>query len=150
MTGRIEWPRATTLIERRAIFVYEVARMQAEAVNAPIVPEPWSKRDEAFRTQFLTVIEMMCGPDRKSDPEELHNDWWRKYEEMGWVYGENRDPKKKTHPDMVPFSELGWEERNKDAVFVALCEIARQWIVDEEPVVETPVMVNNFDVVTYR
>jgi hypothetical protein len=78
------------------------------------------------------VIAMMCGPNRKSDPEELHNDWWRKYEEMGWRYGPVRDPVEKTHPDMVPFGELGWQERNKDAVFVALCELARQWIIDEE------------------
>jgi len=128
----IEWP-AGSLNERRAIFVYEVARLQAAAVGAPIVPESWSHRDEAFRSQFLGVIEMMAGADRKSDPEELHNDWWRKYEEMGWVYGPERDPVKKTHPDMVDFKLLGWRERNKDAVFVALCELARQWIIDDDP-----------------
>lgn len=129
---RIEWPIAVTLNERRAVFVYEVARQQAAAVDAPIIPEPWSKRDAAFRAQFRDVIAMMTGPDRKSDPEELHNDWWRKYEEMGWVYGPERDPVAKTHPDMVPFNELGWRERNKDAVFVALCEMARQWIIDDD------------------
>lgn len=127
----IEWPSGS-LNERRAIFVYEGARLQAAAVDAPIVPEPWANRDEAFRAQFLNVIAMMTGPDRKSDPEELHDDWWRKYEEMGWVYAEKRDPVAKTHPDMVPFSDLGWRERNKDAVFVALCELARQWIVDDD------------------
>jgi RyR domain len=126
----IEWPTGS-LNERRAIFVYEVARLQAAAVDAPIVPEPWANRDEAFRSQFLNVITMMTGPDRKSDPEELHDDWWRKYEEMGWAYGEKRDPIAKTHPDMVPFGDLGWREQNKDAVFVALCEMARQWIIDE-------------------
>lgn len=125
----IEWPRASTLTERRAIFVYEAARMQAEAVDAPIVPERWSKRDAAFRAQFLEVIDRQCGPDRKTDPEELHNDWWDKYLDMGWVYGHERDPVAKTHPDMMPFGDLPWRERNKDAVFVALCEIARQWIV---------------------
>ena len=59
------------LIERRAIFVYEGARLQALAVNAPIIPEPWEERESAFREQI------------------------------------------------------------KDAVFVALCEIARQWIVPD-------------------
>lgn len=127
---RIEWPLAIYLIERRAVFVYEVARLQAAAVDAPVIPEPWSQRDAAFRAQFREVIGMMTGPDRKSDPEELHNDWWRKYEEMGWTYGEKRDLAAKTHPDMVPFSELGWREQNKDAVFVALCELARQWIIE--------------------
>lgn len=116
------------LNERRAEFVYEAARLQAEHAGAPIVPEWWWYRDLAFRTQFLDVIEMMCGPDRKSSPDELHQDWVKAYEAMGWTYGEYRDPEAKTHPDMVPYDQLGQLERDKDSVFVALCEIARQWI----------------------
>lgn len=112
----------------RARFVYEAARVQASLVSAPVVPEPWYQRDEAFRVQFLDVIEMMCGPDRKSSPEELHDDWVKAYEEMGWRYGPIRDPEAKTHPDMVPFDQLEQREQDKDAVFIALCEIARQWI----------------------
>lgn len=131
--GAVEWPTGTTL-ERAAIFVYEGARMQAAAVNALIVPEPWSQRDEAFRVQFLSVIEMMTGPDRKSSPEELHDDWVRAYEAMGWRFGWERDPEAKTHPDMVPFEDLAFHEQIKDAVFVALCEIARQWIMEASDV----------------
>ncbi len=117
--------------ESRAIFVYEAARLQAIAMDAPIVPEPWEEREEPFRKQFFRVIEMMCGPDRKSSPEELHDDWVRAYEAMGWRYGPVRDVEAKTHPDMVPFDALGFREQIKDAVFVALCEIARQWIVTD-------------------
>jgi hypothetical protein len=120
-----------TLTERRAVFVYEAARLQAMAMDAPVVPEPWDKREAAFRDQFLDVIEMMCGPDRKSSPKELHDDWVRAYEAMGWKYGPKRDPEANTHPDMVPFDALGFREQIKDAVFVALCEIARQWIVPD-------------------
>jgi hypothetical protein len=123
----VVWPIGS-LAERRAIFVYEGARMQAAAVAAPVVPEPWTERDQAFRDQFVNVIAMMTGPDRKSSPEELHNDWIRAYEAMGWRYGPVRDPEAKTHPDMVPFADLEQREQDKDAVFVALCEIARQWI----------------------
>jgi hypothetical protein len=116
------------LTERRAIFVYEGARLQAIAVDAPVIPEPWDEREESFKAQFRDVIAMMCGPDRKSSPEELHDDWVRAYEVMGWRYGPERDREAKTHPDMVPFDELEQREQDKDAVFVALCEIARQWI----------------------
>jgi hypothetical protein len=118
------------LIERRAQFVYEGARLQAIAVAAPVVPEPWDEREEPFRAQFRNVIEMMCGRGRKSSPEELHDDWVKSYKAMGWMYGPQRDPARRTHPDMVPFDELEPRERDKDAVFVALCEIARQWIVE--------------------
>ena len=47
---------------------------------------------------------------------------------MEWVYGKEYNREEKIHPDLVPYSELGQLERDKDAVFVALCEIARQWI----------------------
>lgn len=126
----VHWPYGD-LTERRAIFVYEGARMQAVAMDAPVVPEPWGFREEAFKAQFREVIDMMCSDDRKTSPEELHDDWVKAYEAMGWRYGPVRDVDAKTHPDMVPFDDLGFREQIKDAVFVALCEIARQWIVPE-------------------
>ena len=125
------WPGSGPVLnERRAIFVYESARLQADAADAPIIPPPWDMREPAFRGQFRGVIAMMCSDERKSNPEELHDDWVRAYEAMGWRYGQVRDADAKTHPDMVPFGALGFAEQIKDAVFVALCEIARQWIVE--------------------
>jgi hypothetical protein len=120
------WERSR--VERQSMFVYEAARLQALAVAAPVVPEMWDDREPAFRDQFMGVIEMMTGPSRKDSPEQLHDDWVRAYEVMGWRYGEVRDPVARTHPDMVPFDHLEQREQDKDAVFIALCEIARQWV----------------------
>jgi hypothetical protein len=119
-----------TLTERRAEFVYEGARIAAKAANAPIVPDPWSEREQPFREQFLKVIERQCGDQRSKSPEELHGSWMQAYFEMGWFYGEKYDRENKIHPDLVPYADLGQLERDKDAVFVALCEIARQWIIE--------------------
>ena len=119
------------LNERRARFVYEGARLAALGAKAPIVPDPWEEREQQFVIQFLEVIERQCGPQRSSSPEELHGSWMQAYVEMDWVYGDVYDRDKRTHPDMVPYAQLGQLERDKDAVFVALCEIARQWIYDE-------------------
>jgi hypothetical protein len=120
----------TDFRERRAWFVYEAARYAAAAALAPIVPEPWEAREDDFRAQFIDVIDRQSGPDRNMSPEELHEDWVRAYEVLGWVYGPVRDREKRIHPDMVPYAELGQLERDKDAVFVALCEIARQWVYE--------------------
>lgn len=119
-----------SITERRAQFVYDAARLAAIAAKAPIIPEPWSEREKPFKDQFLDVIEKQCGPERSADPEALHDDWVTAYEAMGWKYGPVRDTDAKTHPDMVPYWDLGQLERDKDAVFVALCEIARQWVYD--------------------
>jgi hypothetical protein len=122
------------LTERRAEFVYEGARIAAIAARCPVIPEPWAEREEAFKTQFLGVIEKQMGPDRSDSPEELHGTWVEAYLAMGWQYGPERDPERKLHPDLVPYDDLGQLERDKDAVFVALCDIARLWIYDDEPV----------------
>ena len=118
------------LNERRAEFVYNGARLAAMASKAPIVPVQWSEREQAFRTQFLEVIERQCGLQRSKSPEELHGSWMQAYLTMGWVYGVIYDREQRIHPDLVPYALLGQLERDKDAVFVALCEIARQFIYD--------------------
>ena len=119
------------ILDRQAEFVYNAARLAAMAAQAPVVPVPWDDREEAFRTQFLPVIERQCGESRSKSPEELHGSWMQAYFSMGWVYGEEYDRDKKWHPDLVPYADLGELEQDKDAVFIALCEIARLFIREE-------------------
>ncbi len=121
-----------TLTERRARFVYEAARIAARGAQAPIIPAHWESRDKAFQTQFLEVIDRQCGGQRSRSPEELHRSWMLAYREMGWKYGEEYDADKKVHPDLVPYNQLGRLEQDKDAVFIMLCEIARQWIYEPD------------------
>ena len=118
------------LTERRAKFVYDAARLAAQAANAPIIPVPWDDREEPFKAQFRKVIERQCGEQRSGSPEELHGSWMQAYFAMGWKFGKKYDREAKMHPDLVPYTQLGQLERDKDAVFVALCEIARQWIYE--------------------
>ena len=117
-------------LERRAEFVYDAARLAALAARAPIIPVPWSEREPAFKQQFLEAIERQCGPRRSKSPEELHDRWMQAYYAMDWRYGKKYDRDKRTHPDLVPYAKLGQLERDKDAVFVLLCEIARLYIYD--------------------
>lgn len=123
----------STILERQAKFVYEAARLAAESALAPIVPDSWDEREEAFRTQFLDVIERQMSERRSGSPEELHGSWMQAYFAMGWKFGESYSRQAKTHPDLVPYAELGRLERDKDAIFVALCEVARNWIYEDEP-----------------
>ena len=117
-----------SLTERRAEFVYNGARLAAIAANAPIIPVWWCEREQSFKIQFLAVIERQCSEHRSKSPEELHGSWMQSYFTMGWVYGDIYSRDNKTHPDLVPYANLGQLEKDKDAVFVALCEIARRFI----------------------
>lgn len=117
--------------EARSQFVYNGARLAAQAAGAPIIPDLWEDREEPFKEQFRKVIDRQCGDQRSRSPEELHGSWMQSYFSMGWVFGGKYDRDNKVHPDLVPYEELGQLERDKDAVFIALCEIARQWIYEK-------------------
>ena len=118
------------ITERRAEFVYNGARLAAIAAEAPVIPVPWVDREDAFRAQFLPVIERQCSEFRSKSPEELHGSWMQSYYSMGLVYGQEYDRENKIHTDLVPYADLGQLERDKDAVFIALCEIARLFIYE--------------------
>ena len=92
------------------------------------MPDPWNQREQAFRDQFLSVIDRQCGSQRSESPQELHGSWMQAYFTMGWKYGPVYSRKDKIHPDLVPYDDLGQLEKDKDAVFVVLCEIARLFI----------------------
>lgn len=122
----IKLSRGTSLAERRAMFVYEAARVENHFAWRPINPESWSRRDKMFRKNMIRAVALQCGPERITSPKKLHDEWVRAYKRMGWSYGPTRSTKLKTHPDMVPFDKLGTKEREKDWVFFMLCEIARR------------------------
>lgn len=116
---------AVSYEEARAKWIYEGTRLENVAAGRPINPEPWEQRDEYFRENMIKAVNLQCGPNRVTSPEELHNRWVSAYEKMGWKYGPVRNVEKKEHPDMVPFNELGKLEQDKDFVFFLMCEIVR-------------------------
>lgn len=110
------------------MFIYTGAREAAIAAEAPVIPAEWVDREKDFKEQFMKVIERQCGPNRSTSPEELHGSWMQAYFDRGWRFGETYDSEARVHPDLVPYADLGVLERDKDAVFIALCEIARLYI----------------------
>lgn len=53
-------------------------------------------------------------------PEQAHESWSKEKVEAGWVWGPVKDPEKKTHPCLVPFSRLPVEQQAKDLLFFAV------------------------------
>lgn len=114
---------------RRAIFVYEGARLHARMLNCPIIPKPWNEREGEFKSQFIELVDdLITGKRAFSDPKTAHDSWMKKYEEMGWIFGKEYDPDRKIHPDLIPYEELDPREKVKDDVFLALVNIAGKYI----------------------
>lgn len=56
------------------------------------------------------------------DPEVSHQGWMKQKIDEGWVYGPVKDPEKKTHPCIVPYSELPTEQKAKDYIFLSVAK----------------------------
>lgn len=83
---------------------------------------PWEQASKEIRLSAIMGVEFHhLMPD--AGPEASHNEWMRQKAIDGWVWGEIKDPVAKTHPCMVPFSELPLEQQVKDELFKAVCNI---------------------------
>ena len=106
-------------------YIYEGARLEAEWSNRSIIPEKWDKRDIAFKKQMIGVSSRYLKMEQLPTPEEAHDSWMKSYFKMGWKYGEERNVTLKTHPDLIAYSELPKDEKDKDAIFLALVWLAK-------------------------
>lgn len=77
---------------------------------------PAWQRDSAVKGVDFRV----ANPDA---PESAQHDAWMADKIAdGWVYGEVKDAKAKTHPCLVPYDQLPPMQRLKDAVFCAVVD----------------------------
>lgn len=77
--------------------------------------EQW-QRDSAIKGVWFRIN----NPDAKEDSQ--HNAWMEDKLKQGWVYGNVKDPEKKTHPCIVPFEELPLFQQLKDRLFCAIVD----------------------------
>lgn len=82
--------------------------------------KPWDEAEEWQREAaraFVRRVVIACEP---LDGRESHEVWMADKLKDGWVYGPEKDGGKKTHPCLVPYDELPFEQRIKDIVIGAL------------------------------
>lgn len=89
------------------------------ATDDPIPQVDWDVWD-AERKMGLrkAVTDQLTNP--VLTPEESHTKWLEYMRAQDWQYGEVYDVKEKTHPCMVPYSQLPMTQRIKDQIFLAI------------------------------
>ncbi len=107
------------------IDVVDVARVCHEANRAyclALGDESQPSWDDAPEWQIQSAVNGVRyhAENPESGPENSHESWLAEKEVDGWVYGEVKDPDAKTHPCMVPFSELPQEQQLKDVLFLSI------------------------------
>lgn len=98
---------------------YEVNRAYCLSIGDNSQPK-WEDAAEWQKESVINGVKFHL--ENQASPEESHENWMKEKVESGWVYGETKDPEKKTHPCLVPYDQLPVEQRAKDYIFKAIVE----------------------------
>jgi hypothetical protein len=72
---------------------------------------PWELLTAAERERVLSLVRQFRFG---AIPRQVHERWCEAMAEAGWSYGEVWSAEARTHPNLVPFEELGYRQRVKD------------------------------------
>lgn len=105
-------------IEHIAEVCHEVNRAICEAAGDHS-QKPWTAAAEWQRKSAVDGVRFaLAHPE--ATPEEQHEEWARAKLADGWTYGAVKDADAKTHPCLVPYADLPFEQRVKDYAFRAI------------------------------
>jgi len=108
-------------IEDIAKVCHEVNKIYSKIIG-DINTLPWDHMNNEMKYSVISGVEFVQDYVGKVTPQIIHDNWWRHKRNDGWVYGEEKDQYKKTHPCMVPFEDLSEEVKNKDIIFITVVE----------------------------
>jgi len=101
---------------------HQVNKVYCESTGDMSQPD-WYSAPKWQRDSAIAGVEFHLAEPRT--PEESHESWLAHKEADGWVYGDVKDPEKKEHPCMRPYSELPEEQRAKDHLFGGIVELCK-------------------------
>ena len=100
--------------EKIAAICHEANRRYCIELGDHSVP-PWDEAPEWQRNSAINGVEFHL--QKHVTPRQSHDNWMKEKIEDGWVYGPLKDPNKKTHPCLVPYYDLPFEQRITDYIF---------------------------------
>lgn len=102
-----------------------IARTVHEAIRAwtaahgDTPPPHWRQAPRWMKDSSLESVDFVLRHPGADDLKQ-HDQWMAQKQRDGWVYGEKKDEKKKTHPMLVPFEQLPEMEKRKDTLLRAI------------------------------
>lgn len=110
-------------VEDTARICHEVNRALCIAAGDHSQVE-WASAAEWQRESAIKGVRFaLDNPD--ATPEHQHDAWSADKLAAGWVYGSVKDAEAKTHPCLVPYADLPFEQRVKDHAFRAIVATTR-------------------------
>lgn len=110
--------------EQIAEVCHEANRVLTKHIGDVPVQPHWEEAPEDQRTSSIVGVNFAL-VNVTATAQQLHEAWCQHKFATGWVLGSKKDEVAKTHPALVPYSELPAEVRQKDAVFRAVVAALR-------------------------
>ena len=105
--------------ETIAAVCHNVNRAYCQSIGDDTQPT-WEDAPEWQKDSAISGVEYHLTND--VTPEQSHESWMEHKRMDGWVWGDVKDPEKKTHPCMVPYDQLPQEQKTKDYLFKAVVD----------------------------
>lgn len=100
--------------------VVHAANRELQIVQGDPVPSPpWDEAPDYQAKQAIAGVQEVIR-NRELTAEQSHELWADRMRADGWTYGAVKDVVRKTHPTLLPFSELPAEQQLKDRLFIAI------------------------------
>ena len=112
-------------IETVAKTCHDVNRAYCQSIGDHSQPT-WEEAPQWQKDSAITGVKFHLEGERT--PEDSHASWLHEKESTGWVYGEVKDPEKKTHPCIMPYDQLPQEQRTKDYLFKAVVDALKDCV----------------------
>lgn len=103
------------IIERVAEAAHEMNRIYCEATGDTSQPT-WANAPAWQRESAVQGVELALSG---ATPEQQHEAWCQDKKSRGWKWGLDKNAEDKTHPCLVPYSELPEAQRRKDGLYIA-------------------------------
>lgn len=103
--------------EQIARICHEACRALQYVQEDPAPSVPWDCESAETRA---VAVEGVRAARQGITPRESHEDWMRAKQAQGWAYGPEKDPERRTHPNLVPYDDLPPAQRDKDQMFLAI------------------------------
>lgn len=104
--------------ERVARTCHEVNRAYCEG-HGDFSQVPWDEAPKWVHESAMQGVKYFH-ENPTARPQDMHDSWVAQKCEDGWIYGEEKDPIKKTHPCMVSYRELPFKQKAKDTLFLTV------------------------------
>ncbi len=120
--GQVKQMKVWQPTEKQVLKIAQICHEANRAVcvtNDDLSQPSWDEAPDWQKTSAINgVLFHIAHPH--ANPRDSHDNWMAEKLRAGWTYGPTKDANAKTHPCLLPYSQLPMSERVKDQILSSI------------------------------